>query len=281
MAKKKSKVKHSAKKTETKTKVPKASKPIIPMDTNSLITYGIFLLVGLLVGMAVMFAVSVPTENSVTGIGTDLSSGMDINSVQLEAEEYIKQNLLNPQEGQEVNVVLKDGKELGNGVYEFMAYIEAEGQLIPSAYIYATKDNIILSQSKAFNLDEPIEKPEPTEQPVEQVEAKEWTEEQKAEIISFNDCLAEKGIKIYGANWCGYTKALVENLGGFELVNSVYVECTEDEELCAEKNIAGYPTILLDGEKISPARNFEGLSEATGCIVPSISDTTTTQTGSC
>ncbi len=84
----------------------------------------------------------------------------------------------------------------------------------------------------------------------------------------FINCLKESEFVIYGANWCGWTKKLVEMLGGWDIVKPIYVECTEEEELCEEKGIGGFPTILLNGKEYQGARTFEEFAVASGCEVP-------------
>lgn len=87
-----------------------------------------------------------------------------------------------------------------------------------------------------------------------------------AEMKEFNDCLAEKGVVIYGANWCPYCTDLVEALGGYNAVESVYVECTEEQQRCTEEMIGrGVPEIQINGELYEGPRTLEALSEATGC----------------
>jgi len=88
------------------------------------------------------------------------------------------------------------------------------------------------------------------------------------ESAKFINCLKESEFVIYGANWCGWTKKLVETLGGWDIVKPIYVECTEEEELCEEKEIGGFPTILLNGKEYQGARTFEEFAAATGCGVP-------------
>ena len=84
-------------------------------------------------------------------------------------------------------------------------------------------------------------------------------------------CLEENEFIIYGANWCGYTKQVVELFGGFNHISSgIYVECTEEDELCKSENVSGYPTIKLSGESYNDARTFEAFAQATGCTAPTL-----------
>ena len=98
-----------------------------------------------------------------------------------------------------------------------------------------------------------------------------YSQEDLEEISIFVDCLAEKGLKIYGANWCGWTKRLtIDTFGGFDIVAPIYVECTENDVLCREKNIMGYPTIKINDEDYQGTRTFESMAQATGCSEPNI-----------
>lgn len=88
------------------------------------------------------------------------------------------------------------------------------------------------------------------------------------ELAEFTECLASAGLVIYGANWCGWTGQLVQMLGGWDTVKPIYVECTEQAELCQEKEVMSYPTVLINGEPYRGGRTFNDLSIATGCSVP-------------
>ena len=86
---------------------------------------------------------------------------------------------------------------------------------------------------------------------------------------AFNDCLADEGMVIYGSDWCPACSQLVEMLGGYEAVSSVYVECTEEQQKCQQEMIGtGVPEIQIDGEMYEGARELEALGKATGCELP-------------
>ncbi|GAI12971.1 unnamed protein product, partial [marine sediment metagenome] len=104
----------------------------------------------------------------------------------------------------------------------------------------------------------------------------------KEEIAGFVECLKKAGLKIYGANWCGWTEKTVGAFGGFDAVKPIYVECTENQQLCQEKEIGGYPTILINDKSYTGPRTFEGYAEATGCeAVLEFSEQSTSNGGSC
>jgi hypothetical protein len=139
-----------------------------------------------------------------------------------------------------------------------------QGEVIP---LYTTKDGkyfvqgvVPLTGQEASNTESSSSQPSSS-----------YSEEDLILIADFMTCLAGKNVKIYGANWCGYTKQLVENLGGFDVVSPIYVECTEEDALCAEEEVQGYPTIKIDGEVVNIERTLEGFAEATGCSAPVLS----------
>lgn len=85
-------------------------------------------------------------------------------------------------------------------------------------------------------------------------------------ISSFVSCLKDNGFVYYGANWCPYCASLTNDVfGGKEVVAPIYVECTEETELCRQKGIEGYPTILINDVRYNGARSLQGFADATGC----------------
>lgn len=87
-------------------------------------------------------------------------------------------------------------------------------------------------------------------------------------LASFGECLAAKGATMYGAYWCPHCQNEKKTLGA-AFPKITYVECTENEQLCAQKNITGYPTwIFADGTRLEGEQGLAGLSRATGCAVP-------------
>lgn len=87
-------------------------------------------------------------------------------------------------------------------------------------------------------------------------------------IGDFVDCLQEAQLVIYGADWCGYTQQVVSLFGGFQAADPVYVECTQEEDICQAAEVTGYPTIKVAGQAYTGARSLAGFAEATGCPQP-------------
>jgi thiol-disulfide isomerase/thioredoxin len=93
---------------------------------------------------------------------------------------------------------------------------------------------------------------------------------------TFAKCIAEKGVKFYGAFWCPHCQAQ-KALFGKSKQYLPYVECSNPDmktqtPICDEKKIEGYPTweyqngtttIRTSGEK-----TFQELSEMSGCALP-------------
>jgi len=84
----------------------------------------------------------------------------------------------------------------------------------------------------------------------EVVENEESISEDDVDITEdFISCLEEKGVVIYGSKFCPACTMMVESLGGHEMAEPVYVECTEEEARCDEEMEGGaVPEIQIEGE---------------------------------
>lgn len=92
-------------------------------------------------------------------------------------------------------------------------------------------------------------------------------------LDGFAQCLADSGIKFYGAFWCPHCQAQKKLFG-----NSVkllpYVECsTADGQgqlpVCTDAGIKSYPTwIKSDGTVLAGEQTLQGLADATSCKLP-------------
>tara|TARA_Y100000310_G_scaffold332837_1_gene409177 strand:+ start:908 stop:1285 length:378 start_codon:yes stop_codon:yes gene_type:complete len=82
-------------------------------------------------------------------------------------------------------------------------------------------------------------------------------------------CLTEKGVKMYGAFWCGACETQKKSFGSaFKEIN--YIDCDErgknaQPEVCQLEGITGYPTWSINGQKRSGVQSLESLAAATGC----------------
>lgn len=88
-------------------------------------------------------------------------------------------------------------------------------------------------------------------------------------LKEFNECLAEKGLKVYGTAWCPACRALVETLGGKDMVEPIYIECSIEQQRCQEEAKTGYvPEIQINGEVYTGQRSIAALANITDCIAP-------------
>lgn len=85
----------------------------------------------------------------------------------------------------------------------------------------------------------------------------------------FAKCLTDKGVKFYGAYWCGHCQAQKAAFGdSFKYVN--YIECVEgkygQKKVCEDEKITSYPTwVFPDGTRKSGEVPMESLAELSGC----------------
>ena len=96
--------------------------------------------------------------------------------------------------------------------------------------------------------------------------------EVRAELESFNQCLADTGTTFYGAFWCPHCIEQKKLLGN---VNAIpYVECSTPDQrgqldVCIEAEITSYPTWeFADGSRETGLQPLELLAEKTGCVLP-------------
>ena len=88
------------------------------------------------------------------------------------------------------------------------------------------------------------------------------------ELDSFAQCLASKGITMYGAEWCSNCQNEKNRFGNsFRLVP--YVECPADPKRCLSAGVAAYPTwIFPDDKKLVGEQGLQKLSDESGCPLP-------------
>jgi len=87
-------------------------------------------------------------------------------------------------------------------------------------------------------------------------------------LKEFNDCLADNGVVIYGSEWCPACRSLVQSLGGYEAVTSVYVECTKEQQRCTQTKTNYVPEIQINKEVYEGSRSIKALAEITRCKTP-------------
>ena len=87
----------------------------------------------------------------------------------------------------------------------------------------------------------------------------------RAGLDQFAQCLASKNITMYGAVWCPHCQKQKAECGAsFRYVP--YVECPDNEKLCLDKGIKGYPTwIDSNGNRYEGEQSLDTLAKVTQC----------------
>ena len=87
-------------------------------------------------------------------------------------------------------------------------------------------------------------------------------------LDTFAQCVASKGLTMYGAVWCGHCLNEKKAFGSaFKYIS--YIECPENIKLCTDKGINGYPTWIDGaGKKHEGEQGLAGLAKITGCELP-------------
>lgn len=85
------------------------------------------------------------------------------------------------------------------------------------------------------------------------------------EVLALAQCLSDKGITMYGADWCPHCQNEKRAFGNaFALIP--YVECPAEPQRCVAAGVNGYPTwIFPDGKKLEGEQGLKGLAEESGC----------------
>ena len=181
-------------------------------------------------------------------------------SADLAAEQtikYINENLLAPgtaaflinvsDEGSvyKIRLEIKEGEVV---LGEFDSYISKDGEfLFPDGY------NMKEGPTQDFEAEAPTQ-PETPSLPQE-------------ELQKFVECLAGANFLIYGNKDCPACASLAAQFGGYDIVDPIFIECTEKPDLCQEKEIRYVPTIFIGDQEYVGARSFEDFAQETGCNI--------------
>ncbi len=85
------------------------------------------------------------------------------------------------------------------------------------------------------------------------------------EYDDFAKCLTEKGVVVYGNDFCQYTGKQLNYFGRSDKYLN-YVKCANNQELCDKKEITITPTWEVNGSMYKSVQTFEKLSSLTGCV---------------
>jgi len=86
---------------------------------------------------------------------------------------------------------------------------------------------------------------------------------------SFAQCLTEKGVTMYGTEWCPHCKNQKAEFGNsFQYIN--YVDCDRSREVCDNAGVEGYPTWDIDGQSYAGEQSLGRLSSLSGCPLANV-----------
>jgi len=84
---------------------------------------------------------------------------------------------------------------------------------------------------------------------------------------SFAQCLTEKDVKMYGADWCTHCQEQKKMFGSaFKYAN--YIDCDFNKDECSEKKIEGYPTWIINETDYRGVQSLQRLAHLSGCELP-------------
>ena len=90
-------------------------------------------------------------------------------------------------------------------------------------------------------------------------------EEATPEVQALASCLRDSGVLFYGADWC-HNCVNQKEMFASAVDDLPYIECTQQEQRCAQAGIEGYPTwIFADGLRVSGTQSLSQLAELSGC----------------
>lgn len=86
-------------------------------------------------------------------------------------------------------------------------------------------------------------------------------------LDGFAQCLTDKGVKMYGADWCPHCQNQKKAFGSsFKFVDYVRCELDGNKQKCENSDIKGYPTwVFPSGERVEGEASFYDLSSKSGC----------------
>jgi len=98
----------------------------------------------------------------------------------------------------------------------------------------------------------------------------EEVEKDKLITDEFIECLKREGVIIYGSSTCPACKALEEELGGYEIVEPIYLDCSmgseEELERCKEEKYTRYvPEVQIKEELYKNINSAEDFAQKTNC----------------
>lgn len=86
-----------------------------------------------------------------------------------------------------------------------------------------------------------------------------------AKTTKLAECLKEKGVTMYGTEWCGHCKNQ-KALFGTAFEKASYVDCDAQRQTCLDAGVRGFPTwIDAQGNQYPGTQQLAKLAEVGGC----------------
>ena len=80
----------------------------------------------------------------------------------------------------------------------------------------------------------------------------------------FAQCLSEKGIKMYGTDWCSHCQDQKLLFGkSFSYIN--FINCDTFRNECSAAGVKVYPTWIIENKIYTGSQSLEYLSSLSGC----------------
>jgi hypothetical protein len=132
-----------------------AEKKGISMNQGTMVLAVVFLLIGIIVGAMVGYAMMAGSQQQVTTQTTNTATGsVDLSALKLKVESYVNDNLL---PDASVRAKITDANSFGNGLYELSYVIDQNGQQVSQGSLFATEQKLLLVGG-VFDLNKPIAK---------------------------------------------------------------------------------------------------------------------------
>lgn len=82
------------------------------------------------------------------------------------------------------------------------------------------------------------------------------------------NCLKEKKVVIYGTETCPFCARLVEDFGGYDVIDPIYVNCTKNSQKCSTEMKTNYvPEIQINKNIYEGERTFNAIANEVNCLI--------------
>lgn len=89
---------------------------------------------------------------------------------------------------------------------------------------------------------------------------------ERVAMNEFVQCLADEDFVVYGSETCPACFRFAQQFGGYEVIDPIYVECSEEQENCRENMQTDFvPEIQIAGNLYEGPNGIEELAGISGC----------------